>query len=194
MRIRFKFNPRRAVVGKPRRPRNPGNVERRITPARVVDGRLVLVLPRRLESPNKTLGAHWRRKQADRQLWQRCIHLVMTAGDAQAKAYGQVLGHSCVRITVERQVETSRRFIKDDDNLRFAVKHLNDALKGAGLIHDDGREWVEQDYPTQVVSADKVARTIVTLERIDRVRSRMPMQRPTRDVIDVLEDLENGFE
>ena len=71
-----------------------------------------------------------------------------------------------MRLTVERQVPTRRHFIRDDDNLRFSVKPLCDALKRGGYIYDDSRKWLEHPTPTQSVSPDGQDWTIVTIEPV----------------------------
>ena len=100
------------------------------------------------------------------------------------KSIGQCLyGDRKVRVTVERHVPSARNFIRDDDNLRFAVKPLLDALKRDGYIKNDSRKWIEHDTPTQHVSADGKAWTIVRLEPVvksgsaSRRRGRVEIER-----------------
>jgi hypothetical protein len=71
------------------------------------------------------------------------------------------------RVVVERQVASARNFIRDDDNLRFSVKPLLDALKRQGYIRNDSRKWLEHPTPTQSVSPDGKAWTLVTIEACD---------------------------
>jgi hypothetical protein len=63
-------------------------------------------------------------------------------------------------------VPSARNFIRDDDNLRFAVKPLLDALKRQGYIKNDSRKWLEHPTPTQSVSPDGKDWTIVTIEPV----------------------------
>lgn len=74
---------------------------------------------------------------------------------------------SRMRVTIERQVPSGHNFIRDDDNMRFSVKPLLDALKRQGYIKNDSRKWLDHPTPTQVVSADGRDWTIVRIERAD---------------------------
>jgi hypothetical protein len=125
---------------------------------------LVLRIPRRLESPNMWNGRHWRVKSRITLAWEYDIAyadgLVAARGlyvCRQAPRYRQ-------RVSVERHVPSRRNFIRDDDNLRFSVKPLLDALKRQALIEDDSRKWLEHPTPTQHVSADGNDWTIITIE------------------------------
>jgi len=57
-------------------------------------------------------------------------------------------------VLVRREVPSVRNFCRDDDNLRFVTKPINDALKNLGFIYEDRREWLTQPMPLQAVSAD----------------------------------------
>jgi hypothetical protein len=131
---------------------------------------LTLKIPRRLESPNTWNGRHWRVKHQLSQIWEGEILYGNHWGDG---VEGVVLtfdgdGNQTqrVRVTVERQVPSARNFIRDDDNLRFAVKPLLDALKRQGYIRNDSRKWLEHPTPTQSVSEDGKDWTIVTIEPV----------------------------
>lgn len=152
--------------------------------------KLVLRIPRRLESPNMWQGRHWRVKHRISQEWENAIGtalidatlakvrrtapgyrlsltdaLTVSLGPRGcAKVAKQPLAAFRSRVMVERQVPSGRHFIRDDDNLRFAVKPLLDALKRQGYIYDDSRKWLEHETPTQTVSPDGKDWTIVTLE------------------------------
>lgn len=127
---------------------------------------LTLRIPRRLESPNTWNGRHWRVKYRLSQEWEQEIaYGAVKAGEAPW------ILRICfvppkVRVIVERQVPSARNFIRDDDNLRFSVKPLLDALKRQGYIRNDSRKWLEHPTPTQSVSADGKDWTIVTIEAI----------------------------
>lgn len=140
---------------------------------------LVLKIPRRLESPNTWQGRHWRVKHRLSQTWEKaigaalCDQLAKQAGGRMdfptallcmvgPKSIGECRQRN--RVLVERQVPSLRNFIRDDDNLRFAVKPLLDALKRQGYIHNDSRKWLEHPTPTQSVSVDGKDWTIVTIE------------------------------
>jgi hypothetical protein len=130
------------------------------------DGRDVeFRVQRRLRSPNEYLGRHWREKSRERKAWQGFLlsALVGSIGAAHAQrlllpssgfpgSCGGCQDRRCV--TVIRFAPTRRGFIRDDDNLRFAVKPLLDALSNLGLIRDDHRKWLELPSPTQEVSTD----------------------------------------
>lgn len=125
---------------------------------------LVVTLPRGLRSPNHTYWGHWTQKRADRQAWERELAAAIYTADPTVRSYGIALGHNPVRVAVERHVRSRRDFIPDDDNLRFCVKPLNDALTRVGLIYDDSRDWLDQSMPTQTLSRDGCARTILRIE------------------------------
>jgi hypothetical protein len=143
---------------------------------------LELHIPRRLESPNTWNGRHWRVKHRISQEWQHAIggawfEKLATAAKAEGgkagfrnaleaalgpkKAYG--FDAPKMRVEVERHVPSARNFIRDDDNLRFAVKPLLDALKRQGYIKNDSRKWLDHPTPTQHVSADGKDYTVVRI-------------------------------
>lgn len=102
-------------------------------------------VPRLLDSPNRWNGAHWKLKHKISQIWQIEI---------RAQALPPSVKPGRRRVEVERHVRSRRGFIRDDDNLRFSVKPLLDAMKRLGWIRDDAREWLELPAPTQHVSED----------------------------------------
>lgn len=129
---------------------------------------LIFRLPRRLHSPNTwgVDGLSWRKSAA------RGAFRVLLA-TAYAELSGAVLTvrpmqeRRRMRAAVESLLSSSRKFIKDADNLRFSTKPLNDALTDLGLIRDDSQAWLEQDMPTQRVSDDGFDWTIVTLSPLE---------------------------
>lgn len=160
---------------------------------------LVLKMPRRLESPNSWQGRHWRVKHRLSQEWEKAIggamvdHILTKARRAgnhnpkpdfplallcmmgprgAAKVTKNVLTPRRYRVLVERAVPSTRNFIRDDDNLRFAVKPLLDALKRQGYIYNDSRKWLDHPTPTQRVSEDGKDYTIVTIEPIQALVQR----------------------
>jgi hypothetical protein len=146
---------------------------------------LELRIPRRLESPNTWNGRHWRVKHRISQDWAHEIGgawFQKIADDARAKGKRAGVGDALeamigpkkaygfeaarMRVEVERHVPSARNFIRDDDNLRFAVKPLLDALKRLGYIKNDSRKWLDHPTPTQHVSADGRDWTVVRIEAI----------------------------
>lgn len=135
-----------------------------------------LTVERELKSPNRWQGRHWRYKHRESQDWQMAIAFEMLTQEAQRSVWALLYASNdmkprrvCVerrRVTVARLVPSRRNFIRDDDNLRFATKPLNDALKRLGLIHDDSRKWLEQVIPTQEVSTDGKYYTRITIEPV----------------------------
>lgn len=156
---------------------------------------LELKIPRRLESPNTWQGRHWRVKYQLSQEWEYAIGgaaldnvmaeaerrgfknpkpdfptalLCMSGPRGIAKlssAAAKVPNTKC-RVEVERHVPSARNFIRDDDNLRFSVKPLLDALKRQGYIRNDSRKWLEHPTPTQHISEDGKDWTIVRIEAV----------------------------
>lgn len=127
---------------------------------------LVLHIPRRLESPNKSRGAHWRVRHRITQEWEQECSLAARRGPAAKASYDllSALRDRRMLVTVERHVPSERNFIRDDDNLVYSTKPLRDALKRLGYIKDDSRKWLELPMPTQHVSEDGSDFTIVTIE------------------------------
>lgn len=148
-----------------------------MTYARRTDSTAMTIrIPRKLDSPNTWQGRHWRVKHRLTQTWEQELSVarmwtprgvrsdVSFEACRGPKAIGVTVDR--VRVSVERQVPSARNFIRDDDNLRFAVKPLLDALKRQGYIRNDSRKWLEHPTPTQTVSADGKDWTIVTIEPV----------------------------
>lgn len=145
---------------------------------------LELVMPFRLKSANVHARRHWKGWYAETHIWQGHINVAACrAGDAAKWSLLEGVrmerdnrGHfkpveirrqERRRVSVIRIVKYRHHFISDDDNLKFALKPLLDALKRAGYIYDDKREWLDQPaLPEQRVAEDGIARTIVRIERV----------------------------
>lgn len=134
---------------------------------------LTLRIPRELRSPNAWLWGHWRKKQRERQQWEQDIAVALLTTKGQRSLPALLVAMNAVpavprtcdvrrRVVVTRVVPSSRRFIRDEDNLRFSVKPVNDALKRLGLIKDDNAKWLEQPMPTQQVGP--AMETIIEIE------------------------------
>lgn len=129
-------------------------------------GRIEFRIQAQLRSPNVLLGRHWREKHRERKAWQAHLTnaLVMAIGMRAAQRLlipeSGLHGATGVRCSARRRVEVvrfapaRRNLIRDDDNLRFCVKPLLDALKQLGLIRDDRRGWIDLPVPTQELSKD----------------------------------------
>jgi hypothetical protein len=105
-----------------------------------------LRIARELVSPNIWNGRHWRVKHRISQEWERDLWATLP------RAAFLLAGRK--RVSVTREVPSGRNFIRDDDNLRFSVKPLLDALKRRGLITNDSRKWIDLPTPVQKISAD----------------------------------------
>jgi hypothetical protein len=126
-------------------------------------------LPKKLESPNRVIWAHWRRLGRERKQWETLLWVAAVRARGHqsraglAAAGGRPRCDQPMRVAIQRYVASAREFIRDDDNLVFASKPLFDALKRVGLIHDDRRGWLRADITTQHVSPDGRPRTVVRL-------------------------------
>jgi hypothetical protein len=132
-----------------------------------------ITLPRLLRSPNATLWRHWRIKHREAKVWRALLlQALLTERIVGAAIVRTVLaGHRAPaagprRVRIERWCARRQQFIRDRDNLAFCGKHLVDALVGIGLLVDDDPAWAERPIPTQHVSADGRAYTVVVVEPI----------------------------
>lgn len=130
---------------------------------------MILRIPRRLESPNTWQGRHWRYKQQLTRVWEQEIAYVALPATG-CLWIARPVPTTRMLVTVERDVPSRRNFIRDDDNLRFAVKPLLDALKRQCLIRDDSRRWIVLPTPTQHVSEDGKDWTVIRITPMRRVR------------------------
>lgn len=139
------------------------------------EGRIEFRIQRALRSPNEYLGMHWREKHRERKAWEAHLTnaIVASEGIPAARALlgpGAALSHCVGQCSVRRRIEvirlapSKRNFVRDDDNLRFAVKPLLDALKRVGLIKDDRRQWIDLPLPTQEVSTDRTFWTWIAID------------------------------
>jgi hypothetical protein len=127
-------------------------------------GRIVMMLPRRLRSPNQR--ANWRTDHGERQAWAKLIAKAECPIDfAEAKAaYGASIKPVNTRMKLEiLRLAPNQRYMMDEDNLSASTKRLQDSLKEAGYIVDDNRRWLEGPTVTQGVSDDKCYWVIITL-------------------------------
>lgn len=137
---------------------------------------LKLTIPRQLKSPNAWNGRHWRYKHKESQDWQMDIAWSLLTPEGQKGGiFPLLLAANAIpvarlvcadrrKVTITRLAPSARNFIRDDDNLRFAVKPVNDALKRLGLIRDDNRKWLDQPMPTQEVSPTGHWSTVIEIE------------------------------
>jgi hypothetical protein len=143
--------------------------------------RLVFELPKKLESPNRTIWAHWSRLRRERQQWEQLLTIAWRAvrpadwyiGSPWVLDPTRVLTPKRpVAVAIVRAVGSGREYIRDDDNLAFSPKPLYDALKRVGLIYDDRRTWLRTAPVTQQVSRDGRPRTFVVLGPADEEAAR----------------------
>jgi hypothetical protein len=135
-------------------------------------------LPHELRTPNATIWRPWTGLAADRARWERAfraeirewLSMRTIAGwtPHDSLAWPHLLAHKERRhLTVTRYVPSPRHFMRDERNLQFSIKGLEDALVHAQLIVDDRREWLTCDPVTQHVSPDGKFYTVVLLQRPD---------------------------
>ena len=136
---------------------------------------MTLRIPRELRSPNAWMWKHWRIKQRERATWEKDIAMSLLTDEGKRNLFAVLQVMNAIpastrvcderrKVTVTRIVPSARNFIRDDDNLRFAVKPVNDALKRLGLVKDDNRKWMEQPMPTQAVGPGY--ETVIVIEAI----------------------------
>ena len=147
----------------------------------VIDpGNVTLRMPHELVSPNRWNGRHWRVKHRISQDWETAISVSLidactSQTDSTVSGMNVLAAYlgpkrwlnyqpARIKVSVTREVPSGRNFIRDDDNLRFCVKPLLDALKRQGYIKNDSRKWIELPTPEQKISADGKYWTVVILE------------------------------
>lgn len=132
-----------------------------------------LTVDRELKSPNRWQGRHWRYKHRETQEWEQAIFYEIARQRGVKGVVGALLAlgafpwQQCAekrRVQVIREVPSGRNFIRDEDNLRFATKPLNDALKRLKLIRDDSRKWLEQTTPEQRIAKDGKFHTTIVID------------------------------
>lgn len=148
-------------------------------------GRLVLRIPRELVSPNTWNGRHWRYKHRLSQIWeQELFYTPVTGSDGRSLLGASLMewllararqsGVPRKRVMVTREVPSARNFLCDDDNLRYTVKPLLDALKRRGFIRNDSRKWIDLPTPEERVSTDGRYWTQIIIEHVP------PIPKPAR--------------
>lgn len=123
---------------------------------------LVITIPRLLDSPNTWQGRHWSYKDRLTKSWEQELSFARRV-PAAAALIEAVARAPRVRALVTRVTRSRRNFIKDDDNLRFVTKPLNDALVRARFMPGDSRTLLEQPMPEQIASPDVGPLTIIRL-------------------------------
>jgi hypothetical protein len=137
---------------------------------RVIAGKLVFLLPRRLRSPN--LRSSWRAAHGDREAWLKLIDQAEAGvrSDMTWKEVQEIYGSHLPVITRMRmdilRLAPNQRYMMDHDNLHASVKRLQDALKNKGYLVDDNPRWLDS-HIVQGISDDKKYWTIVTLSRAE---------------------------
>ncbi len=141
-----------------------------------------------LKSPNATIwGGRWALK-AVREAWTTNLLVAIARyGGMETAAGAQFLRSLSVfvdparkerrRVVLTRLVPHKRNFLKDDDNRRYCGKSLMDAMKHAGLLSDDKREYLDHPEPTQAVSPDGTYTTVIEIQRLEFMA---PVQRKSR--------------
>lgn len=119
------------------------------------DGSLVAVIGAKLQSPNKH-RFHWSMQAGESARWEKHLRTVACKAAGIPSWAGVVSLGRQPRCTVKmalqivRLVDSSRQFIRDDDNLASSRKCLTDAMKRIGLLKEDRREWLDAG-PEQVL-------------------------------------------
>ncbi len=145
-------------------------------------GSWIFRLPRELRGLNRTMWAHWRTAQRERQDWElklRCA-IATFASMRAAQAHPDpdeaaqfrrlvldVPHRERRRVRIVRFVPHLRNFLRDDDNLSACTKHVLDAMTHVGLIVDDSRTWIYRVPPAQHVSPDGKFWTVIQLDHPD---------------------------
>lgn len=141
---------------------------------------LVILLPWRLDLPNRDRGHHWSKKNRLTKEWEQRI---ATIGGGRLNPWKLITESRPVktstgyrlketrrkerrRVTITRSVAHARYLSKDADNLRYVSKPVLDSLKRLGLIYDDARAWIEHPEPVEKVSPDGTDCTLITIERL----------------------------
>jgi hypothetical protein len=138
----------------------------------------VFRLPHELRSPNATIWRPWTGLAADRAKWERLLRGELREWQAmrnligftqdEARAGPHVTEHSELRaLTVTRYVPSRAHFMRDERNLQFSIKGLEDALVRVGLLVDDRREWLRCAPVTQHLCPTGAFVTVVLLQRPD---------------------------
>lgn len=142
---------------------------------------VTLRVPRELASPNTWNGRHWRVKHRLSQDWEQALGAAtadLFVKTEKGIGLPQALMAMCgpriavgyvaerVRVAITRECPSQRNFIRDDDNLRFSVKPLLDALRRLGFIRNDSRKWIDLPTPEQRVSRDGKYWTEIAISKV----------------------------
>lgn len=123
------------------------------------NGRIVMLLPRRLRSYNRR-GGHWS-EYRDRKAWQQVLTESIRSADD-----GTFTLPTKKRMRLELlRLAPSKRYLLDKENLEVSGKRLVDTLVEYGYLVDDERRWCDGPWVTQGVSDDNCYWTIVTLSQ-----------------------------
>lgn len=123
---------------------------------RVVNGKVVMLLPRRLRGLNSR-GGHWA-EAGERKAWELMLTTAEFATDGSV-----VLPVTCRRRLEIIRLAPHRRYLLDKTNLDACGKRLEDALVALGYLVDDDRFGVDGPHITQGVSRDRCYWAVVTL-------------------------------
>jgi len=145
---------------------------------------LELMIPDRLETPNRNRGAHWSRRHTEAKLWEWRVLVAMRRAGVSDNGWIVIEGTDPVQnragkwftrdrrrkerraVEIIRHIRTHREQIRDDDNLAYTVKPVLDALTRIGLIVDDSRKWIDLAPVLQCVSPDR-AMTVIRIRRLE---------------------------
>jgi hypothetical protein len=132
---------------------------------KVSAGRIVMLIPRRLKSPNQRTT--WRAEHGEKMAWKRLIEQAesnIDIRDAKDRYGGAIPVITRMRLDILR-LAPNQRYMMDADNLSFSAKRLQDTLKEKGYIVDDNMRWLDGPHIVQGISDDKCYWTIITLSQ-----------------------------
>ena len=134
-------------------------------------------IPREVRSLNATMWGHWRNAQAEREKWEMdfsgaiagfvALRSVEGWAAGEREAQRQLLGQRERRRVQVARLIPSRRNVLDPGNRRACDKHLVDAMKRVGLIHNDNTAWLDHREPIEEIAPDGKWWTVIQLDRPD---------------------------
>lgn len=96
---------------------------------------VIITVPLKIESMNKTVGRHWSNKSGTRRMWEKALAICGNREvDKRALPYRNVT------------IISKRRRLIDQDNLIGGAKQLVDSMKALGWIEDDRVGAVKISY------------------------------------------------